>query len=360
MISGLRTRRRFAGLSAFRSIWSVCRAPGPYRSANSGNRLNVLSSPRTTPPNPKNQLHVPKPLREHLAMAFGVGVPFAGLLAAVLLLWGRGLGWTELALLLGFYTFSILGVTIGFHRMFTHRALAAGPAVRFVLGVAGSMSAQGPVLEWCAMHRQHHKHSDHDGDPHSPHLHGRGLLGLLRGMWHAHLGWLFAAEPAAAARNVPDLLADRVLVFVDRWFWAWMLAGWVIPGVIGGLVLGSWQGALSGFLWGGLVRTFLLHHVTWSINSVCHMWGTRPFGGHDESRNNALLGVLAFGEGWHNNHHAFPTSARHGLRWWELDLTYWVIRLLEWMGLVWNVRVVPASGIEQRLAPALGRQPDSV
>jgi stearoyl-CoA desaturase (delta-9 desaturase) len=306
--------------------------------------VNVLSSPRRqVEPAPGS-----KPLIEQLAMGFGVIMPFIGLIAAIVLLWGAGVGWTQVLLLIGFYSFTILGVTIGFHRMFTHRALEGGPILRFILAVAGSMSAQGPVIEWCALHRAHHKHSDRDGDPHSPHLQGHGIFGLLKGMWHSHVGWLFSSEPAANPAAVADLLADSVLLFVDRFFWVWMLAGWLIPGVIAGLLLHSWTGALTGVIWGGLVRTFLLHHVTWSINSVCHVWGTQPFGQRDHSRNNPLFGVLAFGEGWHNNHHAFPTSARHGLHWWQMDLTWWTIQLLEKLKLVWNVRVPSTSAIVAR------------
>ncbi len=317
--------------------------------------MNVLSSPRTNPV-VAERIHEPKPLIENLAMGVGVFVPFLGLIAAIYLMWGHGVGLTQLMLLLGFYTFTILGVTIGFHRMFTHRALESGPALRGLLAIAGSMSAQGPVLEWCAVHRAHHKHSDRPGDPHSPHLKGDGIVGLLKGMLHAHVGWCFASDPDAARSNVNDLLADPVLVFVDRLFWLWMLIGWVIPGVIAGLILHSWMGALGGVLWGGLIRTFMLHHVTWSINSVCHIWGTRPFDGPDESRNNAIFGILAFGEGWHNNHHAFPTSARHGLRWWEFDSTYVVIKLLEKLKLVWNVRVPPTSAIETRMTATLAAE----
>jgi stearoyl-CoA desaturase (delta-9 desaturase) len=291
---------------------------------------------------------------EHLAMAFGVFVPFLGLIVAIVMAWGVGIGWRDLALLVGFYAFTITGVTIGFHRMFTHRALQAGPIVRLILGIGGSMSAQGPVLEWCAVHREHHKHSDREGDPHSPHAHGSGFGAMFKGMIHAHFGWLFRDEliggdkGGGGPRVVTDLLADPVLIFVDRLFWLWMLAGWVVPGVIGGLLSHSWMGAFTGFLWGGLVRTFLLHHVTWSINSVCHIWGARPFDSRDHSRNNWIFGLLAFGEGWHNNHHAFPTSARHGLRWWEFDLTYVMIRAMRAVGLVWNVRVPPESAVRTR------------
>ncbi len=317
--------------------------------------MNVLTSPRS---HSADVVHsaaptAEKPWIEYAAMAFGVGVPFLGLIAAIVAAWGRGVGLVDLVLLAGFYCFTILGVTIGFHRMFTHRALRGGRVVRFVLGVAGSMSAQGPVLQWCAMHRAHHKHSDRDGDPHSPHLHGVGLGGMLRGLWHAHFGWLFAAEAPAARGAVADLVEDPVLRFVDRFFWAWMLLGWLLPGLIGGAITRSWGGAIGGLLWGGLVRTFLLHHVTWSVNSVCHVWGTRPFDGPDHSRNNAIFGLLAFGEGWHNNHHAFPTSARHGLRWWELDVTWWVVRLMQRLGLLWDVRVPPETAIRARRASAM-------
>jgi len=296
-----------------------------------------------------------KPLKEQAAMLFGVGLPFVGLVAAIVLAWGRAVDWFDIGLLLALYCFTCLGVTIGFHRMFTHRALETGAILRFILGVAGSMSAQGPVLEWCAVHRWHHAHSDRDGDPHSPHLQGAGWAAMVAGMWHAHFGWLFAQDRGGHRGSVSDLVADPVLRVVDQFFWGWMVLGWVIPAAIAGVWLKSWTAAFDGFLWGGLVRTFLLHHVTWSINSVCHVWGTRPFSTPDQSRNNVVFGILAFGEGWHNNHHAFPTSARHGLRWWQIDLTYWVIRVLEATGLAWQVRlpapVAVASGLQLPARP---------
>ena len=284
-------------------------------------------------------------------MAFGVSFPFLGLIAAIVLFWGHGVSWLDLGLLLGMYSFCALGVTLGFHRMFTHRALQCGPVLRFIVAVAGSTSVQGPLLQWCAVHRRHHQHSDRAGDPHSPHLHGPGVAGVLQGMWHAHLGWLFAPEPPDLGRSIPDLLGDPVLVFVDRFFWLWVVLGWALPGVFAGLLMHSWVAALEGFLWGGLVRTFVHHHITWSINSVCHVWGTRPFAVPDQSRNNALFGLLAFGEGWHNNHHAFPTSARQGLRWWQIDLTWWCILLLRGLGLVRNIRVPAARAIAVRRQP---------
>jgi stearoyl-CoA desaturase (delta-9 desaturase) len=310
--------------------------------------VNVLSSPRTTEQH-NDELELKKPLIEHFAMAFGILVPLTGVIAAMILLWGRGISMLDLILLVSFYTFTTLGITVGFHRMFTHRALQGGGVVRFILAVGGSMSGQGPLLEWCAVHRQHHKHSDRDGDPHSPHLHGGGFLGMFKGMIHSHVGWLFIDEPKGVATAVPDLVKDPILSFVDRWFWLLMPLGWIIPGAIAGLITKSWMGAFSGFIWGGLVRTFLLHHATWSINSVCHVWGTRPFRSPDHSRNNVICGLLAFGEGWHNNHHAFPTSARHGLRWWQFDLSWVTIWILQKLGLVWNVRLVPENVLKMRL-----------
>jgi stearoyl-CoA desaturase (delta-9 desaturase) len=266
-------------------------------------------------------------------------VPFAGLVAAGALLWGWGFSWVELGLLLGMYLLTGLGITVGFHRLFTHRSLQAGRVVRFVLAALGSMAAQGPLLRWVALHRRHHQHSDRPGDPHSPHHHGHGLVGLLRGLWHAHLGWVFQPEPPDLPHYTQDLVRDGVARVASALFLAWVALGLLLPALLGGLLTGTWAGALLGLLWGGLARIFLVHHVTWSVNSVCHLWGGRPFPGQDQSRNNLLFGILALGEGWHNNHHAFPTSARHGLRWWQLDVSYYAIRALALLGLAWNVRL---------------------
>ena len=273
----------------------------------------------------------------------GVTLPFAGVILAISLLWGWGFSWVHLGLMLGMYITTALGVTVGYHRLFTHRSFETTRPVKFILAVLGSMAVEGPVLKWVAMHRRHHQHSDGAEDPHSPHHHGPGLHGLLAGLWHAHLGWLFDRDPENLGRYVGDLAPDPVLRTVSRTWTLWTAVGLLIPAVLGGLITMTWGGALLGFIWGGLARVFLVHHVTWSVNSVCHLWGTRPFRSHDESRNNLVCGVLGLGEGWHNNHHAFPTSARHGLRWWELDLSYWVIRGLAAMGLAWKVRL-PAAG----------------
>jgi stearoyl-CoA desaturase (delta-9 desaturase) len=278
----------------------------------------------------------------------GVLVPLLGLVAAAALAWGYGLfGWADLALLLGMYLLVMLGVTVGFHRLFTHRAFESARPVQFLLGVLGSMAFQGPLFEWVGRHRLHHQHSDRDGDPHSPHAPRRaGLWGRFRAFWHAHIGWALAPDPPDLARYAPDLGKSRMLRVVNDLFPLWAALGLLIPAGIG-YALGGWWGALTGFLWGGLVRVFLGHHVTWSVNSVCHLWGSRPYKSGDESRNNAVVGLLALGEGWHNNHHAFPSSARFGHRWWQVDVGYYLVRLLGLVGLAWNVRV-PAGHAAER------------
>jgi stearoyl-CoA desaturase (delta-9 desaturase) len=266
-------------------------------------------------------------------------VPLGGLALAVATIWGWGFGWTELGLLVGMYWLTGLGVTVGYHRLFTHCSFQTGPVLTMVLGVLGSMAVEGPLLRWVALHRRHHQHSDRPGDPHSPHVHDGGLLAALRGFASAHAGWMMRDHEAGLARYVADLRKSKLIRMTSALFPLWAALGMAIPAVVGGLVTMSWSGALLGFLWGGLVRVLLVHHITWSVNSVCHLWGTRPFRTHDESRNNPIVGVLAFGEGWHNNHHAFPTSARHGLRWWELDLSYGVIWTLARLRLVRSVRL---------------------
>jgi stearoyl-CoA desaturase (delta-9 desaturase) len=275
-----------------------------------------------------------------------VVVPFAGLVAAAALLWGWGFSWLQLGLLLGMYLVSGLGITVGYHRLFSHRSFETTPVVRFILAALGSMAVQGPLLWWVALHRRHHQHSDEADDPHSPHHRGPGFTGVLRGVWHAHLGWFFGPDPPGLDRYVKDLQEDGPSRVASALFPVWVLLGLLVPMALGGILSGSWVGALLGFLWAGLARVFLVQHVTWSINSVCHLWGGQPYKGRDQSRNNFLFGVLALGEGWHNNHHAFPTSARHGLRWWQIDPSYWVIHALALVGLAWHVRL-PA-----RAAPA--------
>jgi stearoyl-CoA desaturase (delta-9 desaturase) len=280
-------------------------------------------------------------------------IPPMGLIAAIVLSWGVAFNWSLLVIFSVMTLISSVGITVGYHRLCTHKSFATPFALRYLFAAAGSMAVQGPVIRWCAEHRKHHQHSDTEHDPHSPHMSangswGEGIRATLRGAFHAHMGWLFAPRSRGLGKYTADLRADPALVAADRHFLHWVLAGLVIPAVLGGLVEMSWWGALLGFLWGGLVRIFLVHHVTWSVNSVCHLWGSRPFDSHDESRNNVVVAVLALGEGWHNNHHAFPASARHGLRWWELDLSYAFIRVLALVGLAKDVRLPSPERVSAR------------
>jgi stearoyl-CoA desaturase (Delta-9 desaturase) len=284
-------------------------------------------------------------LRRRVALLVAVIAPYFGLIAAVISFWGWGFRWTDFVLLLGMYILTAIGITVGFHRLFTHHAFETNRAVQFVFAVLGSMAVQGPLLEWVALHRRHHQHSDDAEDPHSPHHHGNGVWGIVRGLWHAHLGWMFAAKPPDLQGYVKDLRQSILLCAVSALFPLWVVVGLLIPTAVGWLLIGTPSGAWTGFVWGGLVRILFVHHVTWSINSVCHVWGRRPFSCHDESRDNALFGVFGLGEGWHNTHHAFPTSARHGLRWWQIDVSYWVIRGLELIGLAWNVKLPSRAAI---------------
>jgi stearoyl-CoA desaturase (delta-9 desaturase) len=266
-------------------------------------------------------------------------LPVVGLFAGIALMWGHGVGPTELGLLAAMYFLTSIGIGIGYHRLIAHGSFQTWPAGRVVWAILGSMAAQGPVLYWAAIHRRHHSCSDRPGDPHSPHLdRGEGIAGLLGGLWHAHLGWLFTHEITDWGRFITDLLRDRGLFLVNRLYFLWVLLGLAIPTVLGGVLSGTGWGALMGFLFGGLIRVVLVHHVTWSVNSICHVYGTAPFRAPDESRNNVWIALPSFGEGWHNNHHAFPYSARHGLRWWEFDLNAWIIQGLACVGLAWNLK----------------------
>jgi stearoyl-CoA desaturase (Delta-9 desaturase) len=268
-------------------------------------------------------------------------LPFVGLGLAGWQMWNSWLHWYDLIAFLAVYIPTGLGITVGFHRLFTHRSFKTGRVVRFVLAALGSAAIEGPVVAWVADHRKHHAFSDEEGDPHSPHVDHGGL----RGLFHAHVGWLFIHDQRALkTRYAPDLLADPVVSFVNRTFLWWVLAGFVAPFTIGYLLGGTLVGGLTSLLWGGLIRMLVLHHVTYSINSLCHVFGRRDFETGDESRNLAWLALPSFGESWHNNHHAFPTSSVHGLKWWQVDLSSMVIRALERTGLAWDVvRFSPAG-----------------
>jgi stearoyl-CoA desaturase (delta-9 desaturase) len=271
-----------------------------------------------------------------------VVVPLLGFVTAVVLAWGGLVTARDVAIFAVSYSIVGFGVTVGFHRLLTHRSFEAPTPVRVALSILGSMSLQGAVIHWVADHRKHHTFADEQGDPHSPHTHGgHGWRGVARGIWHAHTGWLFDRhERASASRFARDLKADPAIRAVDRLFPVWVLLGLALPFGAGVAVSGGELSAgLTGLLWGGLVRIFLQHHATWSVNSICHMYGTRPFATEDESRNNWVVGLIALGEGWHHNHHAFPTSARHGLRRLQIDPSYAFIRMLERLGLARQVRL---------------------
>jgi stearoyl-CoA desaturase (delta-9 desaturase) len=290
-----------------------------------------------------------------------VALPFAGTLAAIVLLWNSVVSATDLAILAVMYVLTALGVTVGFHRMLTHRSFQAPKPVEYAFAALGSMAVQGPVMAWVADHRKHHAHADHEGDPHSPHVgHGDGAGGVLRGLLHAHVGWLLTDQGQASARKyAPDLLEDRGMRIINRRFPLLVLLSLALPALAGwALSGGSLAGAATGLLWGGLVRIFFVHHVTWSVNSVCHFLGTRRFETDDQSTNVAWLSLLSFGESWHHNHHAFPRSASHGLRRWEraLDPSALVIRTMEKLGLARNVVRITPERQEQRLAQALPAQ----
>ena len=279
------------------------------------------------------------------ANLLGVVLPFVGLVAAIGLLWNTWVSWTDLALLAVGYALTGVGITVGYHRLFTHRAFQTKQWMRWTFAILGSMAVEGPVLVWVADHRKHHQFSDVEGDPHSPHTgSGNGFVAAVKNLFHAHMGWLFVAEGRAElTKYVPDMLGERGMKQISKLFWMWLVVSLVVPAAIGYAISGTWQGALTALLWGGAIRIFLLHHVTFSINSVCHFWGRRRFKTPDHSRNVWLMSLISFGESWHNNHHAFPSSAFHGMQRFEaaLDPGGWVITGLEKLGLAWKVVRIP-------------------
>lgn len=285
--------------------------------------------------------------------------PLVAILFVLIGLWGRQVGITDLALLVGLYVLSCLGITAGYHRLFTHRSFVAGRALKIALAVAGGVALEGSLMSWVSNHRRHHRHSDQAGDPHSP-LTSRddrepGVASpgtSLRGLFHAHVGWLFRSGPADEQRYAADLLADRDLRIVSRLFPLWALCGLAVPFFAGWAFVGSVAGGVTAMVWGGLVRIFLVHHVTWSVNSVCHAFGRRPFRTRDRSKNFAPLALLSLGESWHNSHHAFPTLARHGVDRGQLDLTAACIRVWERLGWVRDVRWPLPTQLAQRRATA--------
>ncbi|WP_158894710.1 acyl-CoA desaturase [Amycolatopsis anabasis] len=278
-------------------------------------------------------------------------VPLLALATAVPFAWGWGLGWLDIGLAIGFYFLTGFGVTIGFHRYFTHGAFKANRGLRTALAVTGSMAMQGPVIGWVADHRRHHAFADREGDPHSPWRFGSTPAALAKGFWHAHMGWLFQRERTNAKRFAPDLLADPDIARIDRLFPALSVATLLAPAVIGGLATLSWWGALTAFFWASLVRVAVLHHVTWSVNSLCHLIGDRPFAARDKSANFWPLAIASMGESWHNSHHADPTGARHGVRPGQLDMSARIIWLFEKLGWATQVRWPKPERLARKLNP---------
>jgi stearoyl-CoA desaturase (delta-9 desaturase) len=287
---------------------------------------------------------------EKAANLGAVIVPFLATLAAIALLWNRLVSPADLAIAVAMYLLTAIGITVGFHRLLTHRSFQTSKPIEYVFAVLGSMAVQGPVVSWVADHRKHHAHTDEEGDPHSPHVgHGDGVGGVLSGLWHAHSGWLMSTQGRADwKRYAPDLYEDHGMRLIGRRFVPLVLLSLTIPALAGYLLSGTLVGAATGLLWGGLVRIFFVHHITWSVNSVCHFLGSRRFETDDRSTNVFWLSLPSLGESWHHNHHAFPRSAVHGLKRWELDPSAVVISTMEKLGLAWNVVRIPPERQAQK------------
>ena len=293
---------------------------------------------------------------EKLANLGAVVLPFLATLTAIALLWNQLVSASDLVIAAVMYLLTAIGITVGFHRLLTHRSFQTPKALEYAFAVLGSMAVQGPVISWVADHRKHHAHTDVDGDPHSPHVgHDGGVRGVLAGLWYAHAGWLMDSQGRADwKRYAPDLYEDRGMRTIGRRFVPLVLLSLALPALAGYVVSGTLAGAATGLLWGGLVRIFFVHHVTWSVNSVCHFLGTRRFDTDDRSTNVFWLAVPSLGESWHHNHHAFPRSAVHGLSRWEIDPSAALIAAMEKVGLARNVvRISSERQAERRASSAL-------
>jgi stearoyl-CoA desaturase (Delta-9 desaturase) len=307
----------------------------------------------TPGPQPGDIQPVENETRDRIITGLVTVVPFVALFVAAWQVWGSALHWSDVFLFLGMYFFTGLGITVGFHRHLTHRAFKTYGWLHGLLAILGSAAIEGPVTSWVADHRKHHTFADKEGDPHSPHVdHGHGWSGALRGLVHAHVGWIFLhTQRGNKERFVPDLINDPIISWVDRTFILWAIVGLLLPFFLGWAIGGTLFAGLTGLLWGGLVRVFVLHHFTYSINSLCHFFGSRDFETDDHSRNLALIAIPTLGEAFHNSHHAFPTSATHGLDRWQIDISALVIDGLEKVDLVWDVvRVSPERMAAKSLA----------
>jgi stearoyl-CoA desaturase (delta-9 desaturase) len=292
--------------------------------------------------------------QRHHFLLFDV-LPLCAFLASLPILWRIGVGTTDVVLFLVLWVANLIGIEVGFHRLFSHGAFQTTPAVKAVLVVLGSMGAQGPVISWASNHRHHHQHSDGPHDSHTPHQHGPGRFSAVRGFFHAHLGWKYRYPYPSPSHYTPALVRDRTVLRTSRHYYGWILLGLLVPALFGGLFSLSLRGALASLLLGGVARLFLGQHATWCVNSVCHVWGRRPFATGDQSTNNAWFALPTLGGSWHNNHHAFPTTAHNGLLPGQIDPCYWFIRALARVGLAWDVKVPSPALIQTKLAATPSR-----
>lgn len=276
-------------------------------------------------------------------------IPLIGSIVAMTLATRFGVGLVEIGILLLMYGLTSIGITVGFHRLFAHGAFQTYQSIQIILAILGSMACQGPIVYWVSNHRRHHQYSDKPGDTHSPYYRGDRSLGNLAGFWHAHAGWTFEPEITNTLLFTKDLLKDRAISKVNQLYYIWVILSLLIPTILGAIFMGNGWGALSGFLWGGCVRLLLTYHITNSINSITHLYGRRPFKTQEQSTNNIWLAIPTLGEAWHNNHHAFPNSPIFGFKWWQIDLGGWTIRMLERLGLIWNLKVPTSNAIKVRM-----------
>lgn len=297
----------------------------------------MTATPELAPPASTEEAQL-NSLGMRITIGVFVVVPLLAVLLAIPVAWGGWLSWVDVILAVAFYAITAIGITVGYHRYFTHGSFKAGRGVKITLGIMGSMALQGSVAQWVADHRKHHKFSDEVGDPHSPWRYGTSTGAVAKGLYYAHVGWLFDESQSPISKYAPDIQNDADLRAISRWFPAIVVGTLLLPAVLGGLITWSWMGALTAFFWATLIRVALVHHVTWSVNSICHVFGTRPFESRDQSTNVWWLAIPALGENWHSLHHAEPTAARHGVLKGQLDISALLIRSLERMSLVRDVR----------------------
>ena len=284
------------------------------------------------------------------ATTFGVIIINLGLVGAIVLssLWG--LSKVDITLFITFYLISAFGITVGYHRYFTHKSFKTYKIVSYLLCIFGSMAAQGSLSFWVGKHRVHHHHTEKKHDPHSPVSTTPGFISKLRSFFHGHMGWLFVERSIEDyKKRINDIVKNSTLFKIQNLYWLWLLLGILLPGILGGILSGSWKGFLTGMLWGGIARICILHHVTWSVNSICHLFGTRTFSSKDNSKNNFLVALLSLGEGYHNNHHAFAYSAKQGLRFWQIDFSYLLIKLLSKIGIVWDIKIPTIASMKNKM-----------